>query len=423
MSLKTVYEKIRDIAAYGGTLDKQRRIEEHSKDPLFRKVILYALDPFKKFNTTYVDYIVDFDINPQFNFTKEQVDNNKNINGIFQMLDYLSNKRGCTDQERYFLGCISSIDEETNNIVNFIVAKDLRCGANIKLFKKSIPEIPDFGVMLCIDEFRKFNKTLKNLNDAYWSIKLDGVRNYCTLGAEFQHLSRNGKVYPNFGKAFDEYLIPLKEILLKDFKLQFPILDGEVISNKKDFQHLMTQTKRLENANCDIFSFYVFDLAIKNMPWLDRYNILNKAFKTYDSNSKILLLDHQKLDDSIKTEDDLYDFAYKFCDAGHEGLVVKNPNSLYEAKRSNNWLKIKKFKTIDLEVVGWEYGNGKYADVLGYFICNYNGKRVEVGSGLSDDQRVEFMEDTPNIIEVKFFEETNDGSLRFPIFRRRRDDI
>ncbi|MBW3589474.1 MAG: ATP-dependent DNA ligase [Actinobacteria bacterium] len=47
-------------------------------------------------------------------------------------------------------------------------------------------------------------------------------------------------------------------------------------------------------------------------------------------------------------------------DAGHEGVVVKGIDSLYQAgRRGKTWRKIKKAKTFDLVVLGAEWGNGR----------------------------------------------------------------
>src|SRR5439155_15005777 len=51
---------------------------------------------------------------------------------------------------------------------------------------------------------------------------------------------------------------------------------------------------------------------------------------------------------------------------GNEGLMIKDPNSLYTpGRRGLAWLKLKKaFGTLDCVVVGVEYGHGKRNQVL-----------------------------------------------------------
>jgi DNA ligase-1 len=56
----------------------------------------------------------------------------------------------------------------------------------------------------------------------------------------------------------------------------------------------------------------------------------------------------------------------KSKDSGHEGLVLKDPEShYYPGKRGRYWVKLKKeLDTIDAVIVIAEYGHGKRAGVL-----------------------------------------------------------
>ena len=86
-------------------------------------------------------------------------------------------------------------------------------------------------------------------------------------------------------------------------------------------------------------------------------------------------------------------------------------------------LKVKKFNSLDLEVVDIEEGSGRLSGTLGAIKVRYkDGNIVKVGSGFSDEERTKYWS-TPalilhKIVEVKYFEESTnaDGtfSLRFP---------
>ena len=119
---------------------------------------------------------------------------------------------------------------------------------------------------------------------------------------------------------------------------------------------------------------------------------------------------------------DILQLAELVCNNGNEGIVLKTLNGPYEFSRSNHWCKVKKFYTLDLPVVGWEYGKKGNKDVLGALHVELNGVRTKVGSGISKNQRREFMENLPSLVEVKYQEITKDGVLRFPVFVRVRDD-
>ena len=111
----------------------------------------------------------------------------------------------------------------------------------------------------------------------------------------------------------------------------------------------------------------------------------------------------------------------------------------YESKRSGNLLKYKKLNTMDMKVVDWEYGNGKYECAVGNLIAECtlpDGREVscKIGTGISDEQRFEWATNPDlilgKIIEVAYFElsqnSRTDGtkqySLRFPRMKSVRND-
>lgn len=120
---------------------------------------------------------------------------------------------------------------------------------------------------------------------------------------------------------------------------------------------------------------------------------------------------------------------------GWEGLVLWNPDAVHEnawtingkPKRPSGFCYKDKVKQdFDLVVDTWEYGKGKNKDSLGkwinaYMICPKTGKKIkvcDVGGGLSDEQRHEFMSlEYPIVIKVECDKMTTDGSLRFPVFK------
>jgi DNA ligase-1 len=114
-----------------------------------------------------------------------------------------------------------------------------------------------------------------------------------------------------------------------------------------------------------------------------------------------------------------------------EGVMLNICEAPYEFKRTNNLLKVKKMSTLDLEIIGFEEGEGRLAGTLGAILVRYkNGNIVKVGSGFSDRLRIEIWasrdEWLGNICEIQYFEETTnaDGgeSLRFPVFKDYRPD-
>jgi DNA ligase-1 len=114
-----------------------------------------------------------------------------------------------------------------------------------------------------------------------------------------------------------------------------------------------------------------------------------------------------------------------------EGVMINFTNKPYEFKRSNALLKVKRMNTMDLEIIGFEEGEGRLTGTLGAILVRYkNGNTVKVGSGFSDELRTKIWANKDSylgcICEIQFFEESSnaDGgiSLRFPIFKDFRPD-
>jgi DNA ligase-1 len=99
----------------------------------------------------------------------------------------------------------------------------------------------------------------------------------------------------------------------------------------------------------------------------------------------------QMLTDRSEDAEKMYHDAIS---AGHEGIMIKNPASLYApGKRGKNWLKIKPvMETLDLVVIGATWGEGRRANFLGSYrlACadTETGKLLDIGwvaTGLTDE--------------------------------------
>ena len=107
-----------------------------------------------------------------------------------------------------------------------------------------------------------------------------------------------------------------------------------------------------------------------------------------------------------------------------EGCML-NLDTPYECKRTKSLMKIKKFYDFDLQIVGYEEGTGRNKGRLGAFVVDYNGNKVKVGCGYSDEERVNFWNNRDKyigrVITVKYKEISKDKktgleSLKFPVY-------
>jgi len=94
----------------------------------------------------------------------------------------------------------------------------------------------------------------------------------------------------------------------------------------------------------------------------------------------------------IVTTETVKDHFEKSLKDGYEGLILKNASSRYESgKRSDNWLKIKRTETIDVNVVGVTRSTGSIA--FGALILEKDGQYFgKVGTGFSDMDRREILD-------------------------------
>ena len=98
-----------------------------------------------------------------------------------------------------------------------------------------------------------------------------------------------------------------------------------------------------------------------------------------------------------------------------EGIVIKNLQSAYVDKRSRDWIKVKNYHEITLEIVGYEEGSEKGAFILS------NGGRM---SALSADYVAEYKRlsakgvNSKVFAEIEYLYKTKAGKLFQPVLKR-----
>jgi DNA ligase-1 len=122
-----------------------------------------------------------------------------------------------------------------------------------------------------------------------------------------------------------------------------------------------------------------------DLPFTERRKSLEKVVKKYIAPQIV-----------SGNEDELQKTYQAALDAGHEGIMIKVLTSPYTpGQRGKNWIKIKPaVDTLDLAVIGAEWGEGKRAHYFGTFLlaCQEEGKFIplsKVATGFSDEQLAE----------------------------------
>jgi len=111
---------------------------------------------------------------------------------------------------------------------------------------------------------------------------------------------------------------------------------------------------------------------------------------------------------------------------GGEGIMLNTKNGRYEVKRSKHLIKVKHTEEMNLTIVDFIEGTGKYEGMLGSLVVAYKGHKVGVGTGFTDNQRRDIWENQGKYIgrniEFDTFGESTDKfgtvSLNCPVFKR-----
>lgn len=302
-----------------------------------------------------------------------------------------------------------------NGFYRRVLRKDFKCGITdstinkvLKKVEKAHPIardyiIPVFSCQLAhdgTDEVHAKKIRGRKLID----VKLDGVRLLTVLDKEagtVTQYTRDGNINESF-TALRECLQGLLERLPGSI-----VLDGEVVASS--FQDLMTMlnrrvgkdTSKAKLALFDIIPLADFKTGECSTPLEDRHAILTALSESGAlqecCGGSVYVIPKIDLDlDTPEGQEAFRQFNFDALAAGYEGIMVKDPRSPYRCKRTAAWLKIKPTISVSLAIVDVEEGkpDGKYVGKMGALVCEGRdiGKdiRVNVGSGFSDEQRVDF---------------------------------
>lgn len=301
---------------------------------------------------------------------------------------------------------------------------------------------------------------IKDMKEVAVEWKFDGAR---------VQIHKNGNSVTLFSRKLENVtnsLPDLVEIVRKHIKAESAILDGEAVAvdengRPKAFQEILKRFRRKYDVEEKILGIPIqlnlFDIMYLNgktlidLPLIERRKALESCVESSVEDSKSICVDKQVITGDLAIVEKIYREA---LNAGHEGLMIKNPNSAYSpGKRGKNWLKKKPLMdTLDLVIVGAEWGFGRRANLIGsYSVACYDPETSrylqvgKVGTGLSDEQLKELTEIIsslmdggeaggvfavrPKLVLEVAFEEIQKSpnydsgfALRFPRFISIRDD-
>ncbi|XP_041359150.1 DNA ligase 4-like [Gigantopelta aegis] len=259
------------------------------------------------------------------------------------------------------------------------------------------------------------DKVKEKLMDGYFiETKFDGC--YSKNENDFIFISSGNEYTHIFGATpFDGTFTPY---IANCFKpgVKTCILDGEVLGYHAASKTYGTKAEQFDVKSKDlletkgyqpclnVFDILLFnDKVLTNLPLRERLLYIDKVFNPIEG--RIMVSTHTE----AKTNQDCADALNEAIDNQEEGILVKNPESVYRPNtRKGGWFKIKPeyigglMDELDVLIVGGYFGVGHRGGMMSHFLCAVavppeDGEKpsvfhsfCKVGSGYTKKQLSEF---------------------------------
>ncbi len=240
-------------------------------------------------------------------------------------------------------------------------------------------------------------------------IKYDGSR---------AQIHKKGKKIKIFSRRLED-ITPALPDLVESVRKSITgdvIVEGEIVATENEhprpFQYVLRRLRRKYDITEMIekipLKIYYFDVLYRNsslidLPFTERRKVLEEIITDVQGAELSQVL----LTESVEEAQKFFEYS---IDIGHEGLMIKDVQSVYQpGARGKKWLKIKQtLENLDLVIIGADWGEGRRAHWLASFLLGIRdeyGNFLEigkVGTGITDDTFKEFTEKLkPYIIEQK----------------------
>ena len=266
----------------------------------------------------------------------------------------------------------------------------------------------------------KFDESRVDWNQAvYIQPKLDGVRCLFTKDGAF---SRNHKQFMNVRHI---------EMALKSFFDQHPnvTLDGELYNHKlkHNFEKIISLVRKQKPTDTDrrdaqhLVQFHCYDyIDNDNQSYAERQANLTCS-NIYDAQVKYVQAKR------VTSYEQARDIHAQYLEDGYEGSIIRL-NGLYKQGRSYDLMKFKDFSDTEATIVGYEIGKGKRSGTLGKFLM-LDDEGVKFGcppgKGYTYKDLADMLKNIDQFIGKRatftYFQRTNAGSYRHPLYKGLRD--
>jgi DNA ligase-1 len=236
---------------------------------------------------------------------------------------------------------------------------------------------------------------------AAFEIKYDGAR--VQVHKDGERVIIYSRRLENVTKSIPEMV----NAVLESLKPEKVIVEGELVAvgeggKPRPFQYVLRRFRRKYNIE-EMIEKIPLELNLFDVLYVDGDGLIDTPFSERRKRLEEIVKESEKirLAEQLVTEsaDEAETFYKKALELGHEGLMAKRLDSVYEpGNRGKKWLKIKPtMEDLDLVIIGAEWGEGRRAHLLGSFLVAafdpHSGEFVpvgKVGSGFTDEDLVEF---------------------------------
>lgn len=386
-----VYEILHTLSHTASRNDKIKIIESYKDNEDLKDAMMFALNPYIQYN---IKKIPSYDPPEKPTVTLRQ---------FFAELPSFSERivsgHAAIEHLKNLLGSMHPYDAL---VAERIIAKDLRCGVAESTVNKVYTDlIPTYPCLLgkAYDE-----KTIQSIvYPAIGQIKADGMRVnvivrknaagdwYVTVRG------RSGRLVDLLGHLDDSFL-RLGRSVGHDV-----VFDGELIVIEDDGKTMNRKTgngilnkavkgtisaKEAANVRVRLWDMIDFEKFLKykdTTPYETRFSsLVAHVDLTPDPLYSII---ESKIVNNLQEALDYFAYALSI---NEEGIMLKNLASIWEDKRSKHMIKFKAVEEMELEVIDWQEGTGKYVGMLGALVFANRARDlvVSVGTGFSDDDRI-----------------------------------
>lgn len=427
----TVYQILEEVAATPSKNEKEAILKQHADNEVLKECFRLAYSPIIKFYQKQLPNVSEFE---------------GALGTLETALSSLPNlyNRVYTGNEakQYLQQLLYCTLPEDRSVLERVVLQDLKVGckdATInKVWKGLIVKPPRLGAASMNEKSLAKLHKIKNLA---LELKSDGTYLSSICGEVSTCMTRNGS--PISIPTLQEHL---SCGAFNGFALEAEMVYSLEKATRESGNGIVTKIvkgtaseEEMEGAmlqvwDCIDVNFYQpkGEYKVSNR---ERRKLLEDMMERYEmwcrsvnTEPKIFLIErHENV-----TVEEAFELFEGHVRAGLEGSVAKDMDASWKdvGKPAFN-IKIKRKEPADLKVVGTylaEVGS-KYEGMLGGFHCESEcGEiKVNVGSGFSEEDRVEYLNNPPPIIECEYDSITEDKktkqkSLFLPIFKRTRWD-